>query len=136
MSGKLLKLSVSIYVSFSVIYFVLLNAKSDEFPYQAELYQSWWASQPLSSFEQAFSYVGLVAWGLSLMAALVLLFKVRYARLVFAVSILAMLVAELSPKYPILVISFQGFLDSAATAAAGVILGVVYSVPESAYTKK
>lgn len=94
-------------------------------PDTALAYMSWYALQAKSTPAWILGWIGLVAAAVSVICALAMIWFMRWARPVFAVSIVVLLVGELFLELPILKPSFEYFLDSLAGILSGCV--VVFS---------
>lgn len=116
-------------IVFIILFEVHLIGYGHDFPQAAQEYQSWLSKQPMSQLEVIAEWIGMPALGASLIASIGLFFFRRWARLVFLVSIIVMLICGLPTKYPLLMTAEQNFFDSMVSLLSGLIFALAYWSP-------
>lgn len=123
-------------IVFIILFEVRLIDYGYDFPQAAQTYQSWLSMQPISQLEVIAEWIGMPALGISIVAAIGLLFFRQWARWVFLISIIVMLICGLATRYPLLMTAELNFLDSMVSLFSGMVIALAYWSPIKENFKK
>lgn len=104
---------------------ILLLGPGD-LPEAARAYLSWYYQQPLSGLERAIGWTAMAASVVSIISALGLIFRGRWARPLFVACLVVLVFAELLLDLPVLKTPFEYFADSLLGVLAGTIVALAY----------
>lgn len=122
------KAVAAIYFSAVSLFLVFAHGDVHNFPAPAVVYVDWLKTQPLTQIERLIAWVNFVSLVGSLMASIALFLGLLHAtsKWLFLVSIFFLLFSELFSTFPLIITSFQSFLDSAASLSAGALISILF----------
>jgi len=120
-----LRVAVFAYLVVGVLFLVTVFYLQKNLPNEALEYIEWWSRQPLGLVEMLISWIGVVFFIISLMAAIGLFYYYQFSMVVFIASIMILNVTKLAVKYPILLTPLEGFLESSLFLISGFIIGII-----------